>query len=89
MKDSVKLAEDARNMGTLLFPRKMKEPKQKLVQSIYKGKEGSRRKHDEMGMQGAVIDYSLLPIEVTDGAKIQLKLSVRGFRVLRCAWTGG
>lgn len=42
-----------------------------------------------MGMQGAVIDYSLLPIEVTDGAKIQLKLSDRGFRVLRCVWTGG
>ena len=31
MKDSVKLAEDARNMGTMLFPRKTKEPKQKLI----------------------------------------------------------
>lgn len=69
MKDSVKLAEDARNMGTMLFPRKTKEPKQKLIWPICKGKEGSRRKHDEMGMQGEVIDSSLLPIEVTDEGK--------------------
>lgn len=69
MKGSVKLAEDARNMGTLLFPRKTKEPKQKLIRSIYKDKEGSRRKLDEMGMQRAVIDSPLLPIEVTDGGK--------------------
>ena len=56
-------------MGTPLFPRRMKEPKQKMVWPTYKDKEGSRRKHDEMRLQGLVIDSSLLPVEVTDEGK--------------------